>query len=48
MLARVEQVGYNRIELCSSGLEVVRSRGQENTSGRQNRQRLRGTTGQER
>ena len=48
MLARLELVGINRIELRSSGLEVVHSRGQENTSGRPGRKRLRGTNGQER
>ena len=43
MLAQLDLVEINRIELCSSGFEVVRNRGQENTSGRPN-----GTNGQER
>ena len=48
MLAQLDLVEINRIELCGSGLEVVRSRGQENTSGRPGRKRLRRTSEQER
>ena len=48
MLAQLDLVEINRIVLCSSGLEDVHSRDQENTSGRPGRKRLRGTSEQER
>ena len=48
MHVQLKQERDNRKELCSSGLEHVRSRGQESTSGRPSRQRLRRTAGQKR
>ena len=48
MLARLELVNINSVGLPSRELEDVLSRDRENTSGRPDRKRLRGTTGQKR